>query len=262
MTLPDGPVVLPRIAFAKAWETERIGPPHPVTGVVDMWIEDDAAATVDELMWGALAEAGCYDLRRGRIADDFRDLLLAIAHAPREVYCFSSHRDGTDRAILAVPYDKTSLTIVVAGELMSIAETTPGLAHAVVTELPGHPPSVIREFIVPQHEYDTHGNRGGSDDYGLDTTADHTAGPVDPAENLRTIMASPRTAGHQLYAAVRNGGARRSSVPLTAVDTTGHGRVLTYLRPGPYGGMDIACGPGDDRNIASTLDNTLAGLQQ
>lgn len=255
MTLPDAPVVLPRVAFAKAWDDEKIGQAHPVIGVVDFWVEDDAADTLNDLIKRALAEVGFYDLRRGRVMGTFRDLMLAIAHAPREVYGFSSYRSGTDRSVLAVPHGRDTVTIVVSDDVLTIDTAAPGaLSQAVIAELPHGPAADIGEIVVPQREF---GNR--ADDYSLDTTSDYTA--VDPAEQLRALMSSRRTASHQLYAAVRAGGTRRSSVPLTALDTD-RGRVLTYLRPGQLGDMDIVCGPGEYGYMAGTLDNTLQGLHQ
>lgn len=66
---------------------------------------------------------------------------------------------------------------------------------------------------------------------------------------------------HQFCVAVGTDGARSSSLPLTAVDTTSHGRVLTVLQDGPAGEGVITCGPGNTDYISGTLDNTLHSLQ-
>jgi hypothetical protein len=255
--LLDEPVTVPRLAVAKAWEWETIGLPHPVLGVVDVWIEDDVAARAEELIRQALAEPGFFDLRKGRVVGGFRDLMLAIANAEAECYAFSSDRDGHDRAVLAVPTGRSAVLVTVDGDLLTLERISASrLVRAVVDGLPDCPPADIDEFTVPKSEYSSN---GASDSYSLDTSSDYTA--PDAAEQLRTLMASRRFAGHQLYVATRAGGVRRSSVPLTAVDTIDYGRVLTFLRAGEGGSMDISCGPGSAGYISATLENTLEALR-
>ena len=132
------------------------------------------------------------------------------------------------------------------------------LVRAVVDQLPDFPPANIREFTVPKAEYDGSGNQS-SEPYDLDTSSDYTV--TTPADQLRTIMGSRRGASHQLFVAARTGGRRVASMPLTAVDSLDHGRVLTYLRDSPHGDVDIVCGPGNPGYITGTLDNTLRLLR-
>ncbi|MDT8915851.1 ESX secretion-associated protein EspG [Amycolatopsis sp. PS_44_ISF1] len=240
----DGPVVLPRLAVAQAWEWERIGPAHPVLGVVDVWVEDDAGERLDELARQALAEPGFYDLRARRVTGRFRDLMLAIANAEDECYGWSTDRRGHDRAMLAVPADRDAVLAIVEDDRLTLESIKASrLVRAVVECLPDFPAADIREFSVPKADYEP-------------GTTGHPA-----AEQLRRLMAARREASHQLYVATRADGTRQSSLPLTAVDTRAHGRVLTYLSQTPEDTLDITCGPGHPTYITGTLQNTLDALR-
>ncbi|SEP47915.1 ESX secretion-associated protein EspG [Amycolatopsis saalfeldensis] len=252
--LLDEPVTVPRLAVAKAWEWEQVGPAHPVLGVVDVWVEGEAAERLDELARQALAEPGFYHLRTGRVTGRLRDLLLAIANADTECYGWSTDRRGHERAMLAVPVGRNAVLATVENDLLTLATIKANhLVHAIVDSLPDFPAADIHEFAIPKADYEP--RTTGS--YTLDTTSDYTA-----AEQLRTLMTSPRAASHQLYVAARADSTRQSSVPLTAVDTNDHGRVLTYLSTTPTGDHDITCGPGTPAYLAATLQNTLAALRE
>ncbi|MEC3980853.1 ESX secretion-associated protein EspG [Amycolatopsis sp. H20-H5] len=259
MVLLDEPVTVPRLAVAKAWEWEweRVGSSHPVLGIVDVWVEHDAASGLDDLTRQALAEPGFYDLRRGRVVGEFRDLMLAIANADTECYSWSSDRHGRDQAVLAIPVGRTAVVATIEGGLLTLERTRTGrLARAVVERLPGFAAADIGEFSVLRSQY---GRSSAGERYALDVSSDYTV--ADPAEQLRALMGAPRVASHQVYVAARVDGIRQSSMPLTVVDSGEHGRVLTYLRPGDDGGLDIACGPGTSDYIVGTLENTLDALR-
>ncbi|MBP2331281.1 hypothetical protein JOF56_011666 [Kibdelosporangium banguiense] len=75
-------------------------------------------------------------------------------------------------------------------------------------------------------------------------------------------MRADRDALHQLYAAVRGrSGSRRRSLPLSAIDLTDRGRVLTFLTMNPSTGQkQINLVPGTRANLASVLKATCDGL--
>ncbi|WP_410655219.1 ESX secretion-associated protein EspG [Amycolatopsis sp. lyj-112] len=252
----DEPVTVPRLAVAQAWEWERIGPVHPVIGPVDVWVEPDAEGELEELTRQALAQPGFYELRRGRIAGWFRDLMLAIASSSYECYGFSADRTGRHRSILAVPSGKHGALITVEDDRLTLEQVRGAkVIRSVVEALPTYSAATVVEQAVPRTEYLA---RMNDDSYILDTENDYTA--VDPADELRTLIAEKRQASHQLYVAARANGIRRASVPLTAIDTANHGRILTYLRPGT-GDLEIAWGPGSPAYITETLYNTLEALR-
>ncbi|WP_370934673.1 ESX secretion-associated protein EspG [Amycolatopsis sp. cg13] len=254
--LVDEPVTVPRVALARAWEWEQIGAAHPVLGVVEWWLEDDAAAAFDDLMRQVLAEPGFYDLRRQRLTGDFRDVLWGISTADAECYRLSGARDGRTSAALAVLAGREGLLITVEDEAATLVRIPAGrLCRAVVDTLPDVRPAMIGEIRVPRAEYET---GSVSESYDLDTTSDYTA--PDPAEQMRTLMAASRSAVHQFYVASRANGKRSSSYPLSAVDTVDHGRVLAMLQNGADGEDIISCGPGNADYIAATLDTTMRGL--
>ncbi|RJQ86825.1 ESX secretion-associated protein EspG [Amycolatopsis panacis] len=252
----DQPVTVPRVTLAWAWNAERIGPAHPVLGIVEWWLEADAAASFDELMRQTLAEPGFYDLRRQRLSGDFRDVLLGISTADAECYRISSRRDGRKSASLAVLTGQSALLITVDDDQATLAGIPAGrLCRATVETLPNVRPAGISEIRVRRAEY-----RAGtaSESYDLDMTSDYTV--PDTAEQLRVLMAAPRSAVHQFYVAGRTNGVRSSSYPLTTVDTIDHGRVLTLLQHGPDGDDLISCGPGSTNYITATLNSTMQGL--
>ncbi|MFI7122193.1 ESX secretion-associated protein EspG [Amycolatopsis sp. NPDC049868] len=249
-------MTVPRLAVAQAWEWERIGPVHPVIGPVDVWVEPDAEDELAELTRQALAQPGFYELRRGRISGWFRDLMLGIASSSYECYGFSTARGGQDRSMLAVPTGKHGALITVEDDRLTLEQIRGAkVIRSVVEALPKHPSAAVAERAVPRTEYLA---RTNDDSYTLDTGNDYTA--VDPADELRTLMAERRQASHQLYVAARSNGIRRASVPLTAIDTANHGRILTYLRPGTDD-LEIAWGPGSPAYITETLYNTLEALR-
>ncbi|MFF0146535.1 ESAT-6 protein secretion system EspG family protein [Amycolatopsis sulphurea] len=133
----DAPVTVPRVALAWAWDSERIGPAHPVVGVMEWWLEEDVAASFDELMRQALAEPGFYDLRRRRLTGDFRDVLWGISTADAECYRISSRRDERRSASLAVLTGRSALLITVDDDQATLVRIPADrLCRAVVDTLP------------------------------------------------------------------------------------------------------------------------------
>ncbi|QRP48086.1 ESX secretion-associated protein EspG [Amycolatopsis sp. FDAARGOS 1241] len=255
--LLEEPVTVPRLAVARAWEWEQIGPAHPVLGIVDVWFEDDVSAKVDDLIRQALAEPGFYDLRRQRIVGEFRDLLLGIANAESECYCFSAFREGQPSAVLATYNSRSGLLITVNDDLVTLERIPASRAlQAVVDTLPDCRPAGIREFSVARSEYSAN---LVSEFYSLDVTSDYTL--PSEADQLRTLMASRRGAVHQFYVAARANSTRSSSLPLTVVDTADTGRVLTFIQDGASGDDIITCGPGSAEYITATLDNTMSAVR-
>ncbi|HWD02823.1 MAG TPA: ESX secretion-associated protein EspG [Amycolatopsis sp.] len=252
------PVTVPRVALARAWEWENVGPAHPALGIVEWWLEDDVSGQFDELIRQALATPGFYDLRRKRLTGEFRDVLWGVSTADAECYRISSDRSGRKSAALAIVTGRTSLLFTVDGEQVTLERISAGrVCQAAVATLPDVRPAGVTEMTVRRSEYGP--SRVVAESYDLDVTSDYTA--PDQAEQLRALMAAPRSAVHQFYVAARTEGTRSSSLPLTVVDTTSHGRVLTVLQDGPDGEDVISCGPGSADYVSGTLDNTMRGLQ-
>jgi hypothetical protein len=250
--LPDVPVTMPRLAWAKAWEWENLGPAHPIVGPAGLWVED--AARLDDGVRAALAEPGF--VRRGRITPEFRDVLLTVAEAERECYGWSA---PAERAILTAAVGRNTVKIIVDGDWLTLEQIPAGaLIIDVLDELPDCPGADFAAFTVPRAEYRP--NKAQSEPFDLDTSSDYTA--PDPAERLSAYMTARRDGTHQLYTAVRTSTGRRPSVPLTATDTRDFGRVLTYLRPGGGADLDIACVPGHRNTIADVLAHTLEILRK
>jgi hypothetical protein len=74
-------------------------------------------------------------------------------------------------------------------------------------------------------------------------------------------MRTERDAVHQIYAAVRGSrDGRRRSVPLSAVDLSHYGRVVTFLSTGTSQQDIINLVPGTSGKLVSLLKATINGL--
>jgi hypothetical protein len=123
------------------------------------------------------------------------------------------------------------------------------LASSLLETLPDVEGAAIRSVSVRQEVYENPNAR----------PANPLAEPPDTrdADLLLDTMAAQRDGMHQLYAAVRDReGSRIRSSPVTAIDLTGRGRVLTYLSRDDY----VVLAPGTPREIVKTLNDTAGTL--
>ncbi|SDW30146.1 EspG family protein [Amycolatopsis xylanica] len=230
MTLIDAAVVLPKLAFITAWNLEDLGEPHPVLGTNQHYfMTEDFRRTVRNRTLDLLGERRL--ARRGAISPLLVDTLTTIADADREFYGWStvSGRPGDAGAALVAARDHDAIRAVVTDQVV-LLEPVPGrgLAARFVETLPPVPGAVTRSVVVSRAQPDGAGRSAFAE-------------PADTRDldHLHAVMTAPRDAVHQLYTAIRTGtGTRRRSLPITALDVTGEGRIVTYLNDDPDTGAE------------------------
>jgi hypothetical protein len=242
----DAPVVLPKLAFLTAWGMLDLGELHPVFGTGNnYWMSDEFGRDVHTGTMQLLADHG---LARGdRLNPLWKNTLHVIAKASREFYAWSHHADGDSRgALLVASYDGNAIRVAADAHIVTV-DPVPDKWHAtsLLDALPDVPGADIRAVAVDEEFY--------NDPYAA--PASPLAEPVDTTDldHLKAVMAAPRDAVHQLYTAVRDAaGERLRSSPITAIDLTDRGRILTYRT----GEGNIVLQPGDARTLVATLNRT------
>lgn len=243
MGVIDEPVRIPRLAFLTAWELAGTGPPHPVLGINDYYMTDEFRSELQRRTLDILAGLGL--AAHGSLTWRFRETLTAIARADRQVYSWTGGpRDEDSGAILVAALGADAVRLVTDGQVIALDPVAPDLlAEHLVETLPDVPGAPVRALTVWRSEFTGPGEPD-------DPLAGRSSGP---AGRLRELMRAERDAVHQLYTAIRGGdGARRRSTPLSAIDLTGQGRVLTFAE----------AGAGEERIhlISGTPGNLVASL--
>lgn len=234
----DQPVVLPKMMFVTA--CDMVGPnvlPAVIGTNWHYWMTDEARATLVADTMDVLRRQGL--ARRDRLHPVWKNTLAVLTTPDREFYAWNSFSDGTAAAVLVAARGRDAARVVVGDDVVMIDPVGPDfLATRLLEALPDAPGAAVRTVAVPRATLDA-----------------PDAAPADPedVEYLAALMCAPRDAVHQLYTAVRTaGGARERSLPISAIDLTGRGRILTYRT----GDDHIALTPGSPHRVVRTLNNT------
>ncbi|GAA1982422.1 ESX secretion-associated protein EspG [Amycolatopsis minnesotensis] len=238
----DQPVVLPKMMFVTA--CDMVGSSGSLPAVIGTnwhyWMTGDARATLVADTMDVLRRQGL--ARRDQLHPVWKNTIAVLTAPDREFYAWNSFADGTTAAILVAARGRDAARIVVGDDVVLIDPVEPGfLATHLLEALPEAPGATVRTVAVPRAV--------------LDASEAAPAEPADPTdvEYLAALMCAPRDAVHQLYTAVRtDGGERERSLPISAIDLTGRGRVLTYRT----GDDHIALTPGTPHDVVRTLNNT------
>lgn len=246
----DAPVVLPQLAFLTAWGMQDFGELHPIFGTSKhYWMDTEASRDLHTRTMAMLTE---HRLARGdRLNPLWTQTLGVIASPDREFYGWSQHaEDGSHGGILVAAQGDQAIRVLTDGDTVAL-EPVPAkwLASGLLDALPDIDGASIRAVTVSQEFYDDpEGARSGPLDDPPDTR---------DLDYLNEVMSRPRDAVHQLYAATRDdSGDRVRSSPISAIDLTGSGRILTYVT----GGAHIVMTPGSPREIVKTLNDTASAL--
>lgn len=246
----DAPVVVPKMAFLTAWGMQDLGELHPVFGTGNhVWMDSATSRRLHAATMETLAE---HRLARGdRLNPLWTHTLEVVAAPDREFYGWSQHRqDGSYGGILVAAQGDTAVRVLTDGSRVAL-EPVPAkwLATALMDALPDIGGAAIRTVAV-------------SKDFSLDPQSARSGPLSEPVDTrdldyLNEVTARPRDAVHQLYVAARDaGGDRVSSSPISALDLTGAGRVLTYVT-----GEDvIVMTSGTPRAVIKTFNDTFTGL--
>ncbi|GAA3561775.1 hypothetical protein GCM10022222_51950 [Amycolatopsis ultiminotia] len=185
--------------------------------------------------------------RLGASAPALRATLEMLASARHEVYGwtdFGTHQDDNG-AILIATSGRDAVRLITDGETVQLDPVSPReLAECLVLALPECPPARIQ----PLHYFEGDG---------VDPLAEEAAA----ADELRFLTRAPRDAVHALHAAIRaRDGDRTHSTPLSVIDLTGRGRILSFLNTNPDGSTRISVYPGTRAHLVDALNLTLDGL--
>ncbi|UOZ03539.1 ESX secretion-associated protein EspG [Amycolatopsis sp. WQ 127309] len=226
MPVLDEPVVLPRLAFLTAWRMLDLGDAPAVLGTDrHHWIREDAVRELEDRTMAALTRLGL--ARNHRLNDLWRGSLRILAHADHEFYSWSEHRDGGCGAVLIAARGEEAVRLVADDAAVLIEPVRPTwLATSLLDALPDADGASVPDQQLPDHAL--------------------------PA----WLEQAPRDAVHQLYTARRTRDGRIRSRPLTALDLTDGGRVLTY----PAEDRTVVLTSGTPQAIVTLLNETHTGL--
>lgn len=236
MAVIDRPIILPKLAFLTAWTMFDAGELPPAFGTgVHHWTSADGRRELEARAMTVLTELGL--ARNHRLNGLWRSTVLVLAGAGREYYAFSNFADGRSCSVLIASRAEDAIRTIVDDHVVALEPIdNKWFATALLDTLPDVPAAAIRPAIVPD--------------------AAEGAGAPD-LDRLNEVMHRPRDAVHQIYVARRDvDGERRRSVPVTAVDIRGSGRVLVYTDS--EGG--IVMKPASARQFVLTLNTTYDGL--
>lgn len=249
MSVIDTPLALPKTVLLTAWTMVELGDPHPVLGSnLHYWTPADSAGKQHEHAMTLLTRQRA--ARNGRLSPLWTDTLRTIAFADHEFYSWCAFADGSSCAVLVASRGRDAVRVIVNDHVVVFEPIeAKWLASSLLETLPDVDGAAIRSVSVRQEVYENPNAR----------PSNPLAEPPDTrdAELLLDTMAAPRDGLHQLYAAVRDGeGSRFRSSPVTAIDLTGRGRVLTYLTSDDC----VILASGTPREIVKTLNDTASTL--
>ncbi|WP_370940328.1 ESX secretion-associated protein EspG [Amycolatopsis sp. cg13] len=245
MTIIDRPLRMPRPVFLALWHAEDLGKTPVVVEDTPMYLTEEGAAERAKRTRDLLAQLG------ETTAEALRGTLKLLANARHEVYGwtdFGTHQEDNG-AILVAASGREAVRLITDAEFVQLDPVSPHeLAACLVMAMPDCPPAAVRAMRVRREYYDNGG-------------ADPLAEEGGDADELRYLMRAPRDAVHQLHAAVRDErGGRRYSSPLSVIDLSGRGRVLSFQSTRD-GAAQISVGPGNRASLIDAVDRTLAGLR-
>lgn len=254
VTSINRPLRLPRIAFLTAWELQGLGEPHPVVGVNDLYLTDEIRVDLRRRTLARLTDLGL--ATPNGLQPPLARTLAMLASATHEFYAWSSFRNGDAGAILVARHGYEAVRLITDGNVVYLDPIDADqLAQRFVETLPNVPGARVPSIMVPKKVYS--GDYGGNPD---DPLAEPSAAEQQ-ATRLRELMRAERDALHQIYAVVRDGnGNRRRSVPISAVDLSRSGRVVTFRSGGGRAEETINLVPGAPAQLISLLNATIAGL--
>jgi hypothetical protein len=223
MSLIDRPVHLSRSAFLTAWQLAQLGELPIVVDPDLVYRTEEAAAVLRRHDLAALYDLGLAT-SGGELTRPWRATLDVLAHPGREFYAWSNFREAdNDGALLVAESGRDAVRLITDHRSIRLEPVASReSAESLVAALPDREAARTTPMRIPKAHYDDNGREYESDD--LLAEVDHEV------DELRHLMRAGRDAAHQLYAATHDGaGLRFRSTPLSVLDLTGRGRVLTFV---------------------------------
>jgi ESX secretion-associated protein EspG len=255
MPVIDAAFMLPKMVFITVWELHNLGEPHPVIGPNNHYMTGEFKT---ELVKRSLEHLEEIDLAaHGVLSAEFTDTLRIIAHSDRQFYAWSSAANDPDGdgAVLVAALGRDAVRVAADDDVV-LLDPIPAhdLAGQFTSALPDVPGADVRPLTVTSRQMDNPSGFAGGNPLAqlTDTSA---------VDWITDLMAAERDAVHQIYAAVRGRSrTRRRSLPLSAIDLTDQGRVLTYLNDNCDGEEQINLLSGTTENLVAVLEATHEGL--
>ncbi|WP_326567688.1 ESX secretion-associated protein EspG [Amycolatopsis rhabdoformis] len=223
MTIINRPVRMPRPVFLVAWAVAELGEPPVVVGPDQTYRTDEAEAELRRRALDLLYDLGLAT-SAGELTAQWHDTLEVLARPAREMYSWSNFRGGEDDGAILVSESGRDAVRLITDHRTVQLDPVPAreAAEHLVDALPSRPPARLAPMSVPKAHFD---------DAGRDYESDNPLTEVShEADELRRLMRSGRDAAHQLYVATRdNAGNRARSTPMSVLDLTDRGRVLTFI---------------------------------
>ncbi|RJQ84578.1 ESX secretion-associated protein EspG [Amycolatopsis panacis] len=245
MHIIDKPVRMPRPVFIASCELAGLAEPPIVIGPDQTYRTDRAAMALRRSTIDALTRLGLAGVD-GALDPQYRATLTVLAAAQRELYAWSNFpRAGNDGAIQVAASGRGAVRLITDHRTIQLDPILPqDLTVSLVDALPDYAPARISRLRVPTAYLDG-------------TNTDPLSELSGQADVMRHLMRAERAAVHKIYAAVRNNGNRRRSVPLTVYDLTRSGRILATC-----GEQDATMGTGGRTDLVGALDRILNGFKE
>ncbi|SHG50722.1 ESX secretion-associated protein EspG [Streptoalloteichus hindustanus] len=252
-------VVISELAYDVLWELGVGADKHvalfgPSPGAT--WTERERLAhrVVGELQQLGLAQGDRPDA-------DLMEALQLLARPEVEVYGWYAVGDRPTESVVAAVSGREGVLAHLAGGRLRLRPVAPEwLCDAAVSVLPPVRPIRGQHHNVPTALLEAGpGRHGGDDDGG--SLLESVGGGESEVDRLRRLLAQPRRAAGQFFAATRDraGGRRRCEYPVNMVDTA-EGCYLTHQVRGGDGQPWTVVVPADQRVLAERLGQVVGDL--
>lgn len=250
------PVSLPALVLARVWEWEGYSNPPGILGAAGHVVPSRTRQDFEDGVLAVLGELGL--AANGLPVPALRRAIALLAGAPRSFLVRSDFgaagQNGGGAGGMLVAGDGTTAVRLICGGEQARIEWIPGDApsYGLVTRLPRYAPASIRPMAVARSAVSPGRNAESGDAGAVDPVVGVSAnnGSGD-ADRLLELMGGQRLGVHQLC--VLDGQGRRST-PLTVVDLTETGRIVTFVVERPDAPDEVHCLPGSPEQLARLLD--------
>lgn len=252
------PVSLPALVLATVWEWEGYRSPPGILGAAGHVVPSRTRRDFDDGVLAVLGELGL--AANGLPVPPLRRAIALLAGAPRRFLVRSDFgaagQNGGGAGGMLVAGDGTNaVRLICGGEQARIEWIRPDApAYGLVTRLPRYAPASIRPMAVARTAVSAGQSAEPEDEdfSAVNPVAEASANTGNrDAERLLELMGGQRLGVHQLYVLDGRGG---GGAPLTVVDLSETGRIVTFVVERAGAPAEVHCLPGSPEQLARLLD--------
>lgn len=228
-----------------AFREAKVGDPHPVFAGGTVHVPESLARELGDEARGELSRLGLSD-RRGRVTDEFEDVLYALGQADTE---YVARYDGAERhySVVVAVRGRNVVTAVIAGKQVWVKaeDSRQSPAAVLVANLPASRPAQLTTISLSQQEL-----RGEDSEF-----------PDDRSRTARTVDAllnRPASGRGEVNVAVREQRHRQEVGGVLLFRDLAEGRALFELS-GPERNRYITVMPGEDQLFVRKVAALRAG---